>query len=64
MVQTVPHGPRWVCCLGPDSCYNGRAGASFLAAVAETPGRHVPAAAASAVSLTDAALPAACVYTP
>lgn len=55
----------WVCCWAQGFCYSGRAGASFLAAaVAETPGRHAPAAAAFAAAPTDVVPPAACAYIP
>lgn len=64
-VTLLPHGPRLVCCWAPGSCCSGRAAASSPAvAAAETPGRHAPAAVASAAALTDAAPLAAYACTP
>lgn len=64
-VKLLPRGPKSVCCWAPGFCCSGKAGASFLAAAAAgTPGRHAPAAAVSADAPTDAALQAACAYTP
>lgn len=61
----LPHGPRLVCCWAPGSCCSGRAAASSPAVVAaETPGRHAPAAVASAAALIDVVPLAAYACTP